>query len=57
MTPTSVFQLGRMRHLDLLALWHQQHPDMHLDTTLARRIGELSKDQLAAVIRAGARRK
>jgi len=57
MTPTSVFDLGRMRHLDLLALWHQQHPDMHLDTTLARRIGELSKDQLAAVIRADARRK
>jgi len=49
--------IGEDRHLDLLALWHQQHPDMHLDTTLARRIGELSKDQLAAVIRADARRK
>jgi hypothetical protein len=29
MTPTSVFDLGRMRHLDLLALWHQLHPDGH----------------------------
>ena len=27
MTPTSVFALGRMRHLDLLALWHQLNPD------------------------------
>ena len=27
MTPTSVFTLGRMRHLDLLALWLQLNPD------------------------------
>ena len=25
----TVFDLGRMRHLDLLALWHQLNPDSH----------------------------
>jgi hypothetical protein len=54
MTPTSVFQLGRMRHLDLLALWHQLNPDSHLDRTLAA--AGLSKERLVAAILAGQRR-
>lgn len=46
--PTSVFQLGRMRHLDLLALWHQLHPDLHdQHGTMAAR---MTTGQLAAAI-------
>jgi hypothetical protein len=46
MIPASVFQLGRMRHLDLLTLWCQLNPDGHMrDPGL---IGRLSKDRLAA---------
>jgi hypothetical protein len=45
--PTSVFQLGRMRHLDLLAMWHQLHPDSHEHWKL--KIARLSKDNLAAL--------
>jgi len=26
----TVFDLGRMRHLDLLAMWHYRNPDSHL---------------------------
>ena len=45
----SAFTLGRMRHLDLLALWHQLHPDNHHggQHCLAAR---LSKESLAAAI-------
>ena len=42
----TAFDLGRMRHLDLLALWHALHPDAHKDNTIAR----LSKECLAAAI-------
>jgi len=44
----TAFGLGRMRHLDLLALWHQLHPDAH--EHVRRDIGGLSKDNLAAAI-------
>lgn len=48
MTPTSVFALGRMRHLDLLALWLRANwgrdsPDTFL-------MGTVSKERLAAAI-------
>jgi hypothetical protein len=49
--PTSVFQLGRMRHLDLLALWHQLHPDSHQRDALA--VARLSAGQLATTILQG----
>jgi len=44
----TAFQLGRMRHLDLLALWHQLNPDSH--DHWKRTIAALSKDNLAALI-------
>ena len=47
--PTSPFQLGRMRHLDLLALWHQLHPDNHHGDQYAA-IARLSKECIAAAI-------
>jgi hypothetical protein len=47
----TVFQLARMRHLDLLALWHRLNPDSHLHDAL--RIAALSKDCLAAAILRG----
>jgi hypothetical protein len=43
--------LGRMRHLDLLALWHRLNPDMHEHAQ--REIGRLSHDCLAAAILRG----
>jgi hypothetical protein len=46
MIPTSVFQLGRMRHLDLLALWHWCHPDSKQYAQL--QIGRLSRERLIA---------
>lgn len=53
--PTSVFQLGRMRHVDLLALWFQLHPSAshgrgHEDA----RIAAMATSQLAAAILNGA---
>jgi hypothetical protein len=45
----NVFQLGRMRHLDLLALWCQAHPGDDTSHLVAR----LSKDQLAATLAGG----
>jgi hypothetical protein len=44
----TVFQLARMRHLDLLALWHQLNPDGHEQDgqTPAR----MSKDWLVTAI-------
>ena len=48
MIPTSVFQLARMRHLDLLAIWHQMHEDRRGDVdALASR---MSKDWLVTAI-------
>jgi len=38
------FELGRMRHLDLLALWHAAHPDSHQRDAL--RVAALSKENL-----------
>jgi hypothetical protein len=53
MTP---FTLGRMRHLDLLALWHQLNPPTEAGADMAGyRAGRLSKDNLAALILDGAR--
>jgi len=49
--PTSAFDLGRMRHLDLLALWHLLNPDSHDHWKL--KIARLSKDNLAALILRG----
>ena len=46
--PTSVFQLARMRRLDLLALWHQLNPDLH--EHWGRDMARLSADRLAAAI-------
>ena len=45
----SVFALGRMRHLDLLALYYRLHPDGHHgeQSGLA---GRLSKEALTALI-------
>ena len=45
---TSVFQLARMRHLDLLAMWHQLNPDLH--EHWGRDMARLSHDCLAAAI-------
>ena len=46
--PTSVFDLARMRHLDLLALWHRMHQDRRGDVDgLASR---MSKDWLVTAI-------
>ena len=42
-----MFALGRMRHLDLLALWHELNPGDERDLTV---IGQLSKERLIAVI-------
>jgi hypothetical protein len=49
--PASVFQLGRMRHLDLLSMWHQLNPDSHDHWKL--KIARLSHDNLAALILRG----
>jgi hypothetical protein len=46
----TAFTLARMRHLDLLALWHQLHPDAHQRDTL--RVARMTKDQLAAILAA-----
>jgi len=46
-----VFQLGRMRHLDLLALWCQLHPNPPASADLTSfRLATASKEQLAALI-------
>lgn len=39
---------GRMRHLDLLALWHQLNPDGHERSQMP--VGRMSKDWLASAI-------
>jgi hypothetical protein len=44
----SVFALGRMRHLDLLAMWHQRNPDSH--ESGAHLAAGMSKDRLAATL-------
>jgi len=44
----SAFDLGRMRHLDLLALWHARNPDSH--EHYQRGIARLSKENLIARI-------
>ena len=44
----NAFTLGRMRHLDLLALWHQLNPDMHEHQ--CRWAAQLSKEQIARLI-------
>lgn len=46
--PTSPFALGRMRHLDLLTIWHQLHPDSHEHDS--RLIAGTSKETIAAAI-------
>jgi hypothetical protein len=55
MTPTSVFDLGRMRHLDLLAEWFRLNPAVEggpADYWMAA----LSKERLAgAILTAGTR--
>ena len=55
MTLPSVFALARMRRLDLLALWHQMHPDGHHGTDGRGGCGgavpaRLSKDWLVTAI-------
>jgi len=40
----TVFGLGRMRHLDLLALWHEANPDSHQRYSTV--IAALSKENL-----------
>ena len=58
MTPTSVFVLGRMRHLDLLALWHELNPDnaevraKPFGAVTTTRLA-ISKEGIAAKIRDG----
>ena len=54
MTPTSVFDLGRMRHLDLLALWFTLHPQESRGNT-ADPVGRLTTGHLVKAILAGAR--
>ena len=44
----TAFQLGRMRHLDLLAVWHRLHPNSRTRDQVV--IARLSKDNLAAAI-------
>lgn len=44
----SAFHLGRMRHLDLLALYHRLHPDGH--ENFAQYAARMSKDRLAATL-------
>lgn len=44
----TIFALGRMRHLDLLALWLELHPDNQEDR--AQPMGRVSKERLAAAI-------
>lgn len=45
----TAFALGRMRHLDLLALWHRLNPDGHHGTE-SDRAARMSKENLAAAI-------
>jgi len=45
----TVFDLGRMRHLDLLALWHLLHPDGHHGLT-GDLMATASKENLVAAI-------
>ena len=49
MTPTSVFALGQMRHLDLLTLWCRLNPDGHHGTA-GDLMGRASKESLIAAI-------
>ena len=48
MTPASVFQLARMRHLDLLALYHRLYPDGHEHGGAVA--GRMSSDWLVTAI-------
>ena len=47
----SVFQLGRMRHLDLLAMWHRLNPDGHEGTGI--RLAQASIGILVKAIHPG----
>lgn len=51
----TVFQLGRMRHLDLLTIWHRLNPDGHQRDALL--VAAMPKDQLATAVIASARRR
>lgn len=45
----SVFELARMRHLDLLALWHLLHPAQEAGSDMeGHRLARVSKERLAA---------
>jgi hypothetical protein len=44
----TVFHLGRMRHLDLLAVWHRLNPGGREQQTL--RVARLCKENLIAAI-------
>ncbi len=49
--PTSVFALGRMRHLDLLALWFLMNPRGRGCSAEDLAAAQMPKDALAALIR------
>lgn len=51
MTPTSVFDLGRMRQIDLLALYFRLNPDTH-EGVNARGMGRAPAWQLIGAITA-----
>lgn len=53
MIPASPFVLGRMRHLDLLALWHYLNPDLHEQRGV--QAGRMTTGQLVRAILASAR--
>lgn len=55
MTPTSVFQLARMRHLDLLATYYRVYPDHRGHYNTVDRAARLSKEQLVTAILRGTR--
>ena len=55
MIPTSVFQLARMRRTDLLALWHEQHPDSTTADDRPARVAGLTNEQLVAALLEDAR--
>lgn len=50
MIPTSPFALGRMRHLDLLALYYQAFPELRGGSSQLERAGRMSKEWLATQI-------
>ena len=44
----TVFDLGRMRHLDLLALWHRLNPDLH--EQYGKQAAQMTTGQIVASI-------